>query len=118
VLELHDFNALKPNEPYYLAIFLVGAYQEVMGSFHNLFGLPNEAQIVIDADGRYHVTKLVPASKISDMLSFARYDKTQCVENFRRLLSSQINAGKLDASKASDAIQQYEAAVGGSTYLE
>ena len=118
VLELHDFNGLKPNEPYYLAIFLVGAYQEVMGSFHNLFGLPNEAQIVIDADGRYHVTKLVPASKISDMLSFARYDKTQCVENFRRLLSSQINAGKLDASKASDAIQQYEAAVGGSTYLE
>ena len=118
VLELHDFNALKPNEPYYLAIFLVGAYQEVMGSFHNLFGLPNEAQIVIDADGRYHVTKLVPASKISDMLSFARYDKTQCVENFRRLLSSQINIGKLDASKASDAIQQYEAAVGGSTYLE
>ena len=118
VLELHDFNALKPNESYYLAIFLVGAYQEVMGSFHNLFGLPNEAQIVIDADGRYHVTKLVPASKISDMLSFARYDKAQCLDNFRHLLSSQINNGKLDANQASNAVQQYEAAVGGSTYLE
>ena len=118
VLELHDFNALKPNESYYLAIFLVGAYQEVMGSFHNLFGLPNEAQIVINADGRYHVTKLVPASKISDMLSFARYDKAQCVENFRRLLSTQVNVGKLDANQAGNAVQQYEAAVGGSTYLE
>lgn len=118
VLELHDYNALNPNEPYYLAIFLVGAYQEVMGSFHNLFGLPNEAQIVIDSDGRYHITKLVPASKISDMLSFARYDKAQCIDNFRRLLGSQTSMGRLDATKASAAIQQYEAAVGGSTYLE
>ncbi len=118
VLELHGFNDRKPGEPYYLAIFLVGAYQEVMGSFHNLFGLPNEAQVVIDSDGRYHITKLVPASKISDMLAFARYDKAQCGENFRALITAQMKASKLDQVKADEAIQQYEAGVSGSTYLE
>src|SRR5204862_4694917 len=48
VLELHPF---RRDEPYYLALFLVGAYQEVMGSYHNLFGQTNEEQIVIDDDG-------------------------------------------------------------------
>ncbi len=120
VLELHNLNVKQRDatEPYYLAIFLVGAYQEVMGSFHNLFGLPNEAQVVIDTDGRYHITKLVPASKISDMLSFARYDKQQCAESFRGLISTQTKAGKLDQFQADEAIRQYEAGVGGSTYLE
>ena len=45
VLEVHD---LKPGEPYYLAMMLIGAYQEVMGNFHNLFGTTNEAHIIID----------------------------------------------------------------------
>ncbi len=120
VLELHNFNDKngQPREPYYLAIFLVGAYQEVMGSFHNLFGLPHEAQVVIDTDGSYHITKLVPASKISDMLAFARFDKTQCTESFRRLITAQLAAGKLNQTQADEAIQKYESGVSGSTYLE
>lgn len=80
-LEVPYFRA---GEPYYLAIFLVGAYQEVMGSFHNLFGLPNEAQVVLDEGGRYHVTKLVNGSRITDMLAFAKYDQNQLVETFRK----------------------------------
>ncbi|MEZ6136882.1 MAG: biosynthetic arginine decarboxylase [Pirellulaceae bacterium] len=70
-LELHNWD---PAEPYYLGIFLIGAYQEVMGSHHNLFGHPNEAHIAIDAEGRFHVTKIVPGSRIDDMMQFARYD--------------------------------------------
>ncbi len=59
-LELHNWHE---SAPYYLGIFLVGAYQEVMGSHHNLFGHPNEAHIVIDNDGRFHVTKIIPEAR-------------------------------------------------------
>lgn len=114
VLELHDFE----DQPYFVAIFLVGAYQEVMGSFHNLFGLPNEAQIVIDSNGRYHITKLVPGSKIADMLNFAKFDKLQCVENFSRQLSAQVANGKLAADQAASAAKLYEAEAARGTYLE
>src|SRR6266849_32725 len=68
VLELHPFTG----DPYYIAIFLVGAYQEVMGSNHNLFGRPNEAHVIIDTEGRYHIKKIVQGSRIGDMLVAAR----------------------------------------------
>lgn len=113
-LEVHPFTG----EPYYLAIFLVGAYQEVMGSYHNLFGLPNEAQIVIDAEGKYHITKLIPGHRVGDMISFARYDKTQAWERFRRFLSDRAAAGKLSPELVDTLARQYERDISLYTYLE
>lgn len=113
-LELHPFTG----QPYYLAIFLVGAYQEVMGSYHNLFGLPNEAQVVIDADGKYHITKIVPGSRVGDMIAFARYERAQAWENFRKLADTQVAAGRLSAEAAESVVDQYEAAINLYTYLE
>jgi arginine decarboxylase len=114
-LELHNW---EPNEPYYLGIFLVGAYQEVMGSHHNLFGHPHEAHIAIDNDGRYHVVKIVPGSNINDMMQFARYDHSQLSESFRRQLNHQIVAGKLTKEAAFELLQEYEGVAQQSTYLE
>ncbi len=114
VLELHKFEG----QPYFVALFLTGAYQEVMGSFHNLFGHPTEAQVVIDNDGHYHITKLIFGSRIADMLAVAKYDRQQCVENFQHQTAVQVASGKLDQIKAAAAITQYEHAVNGSTYLE
>lgn len=113
-LELHPFTG----NPYYLAIFLVGAYQEVMGSYHNLFGQPNEAQVVIDKDGQYHVTKIVPGSRIGDMISYARFEKTQAWENFRKMAQARVAAGKLDAETADALAKQYEGEINRYTYLE
>jgi arginine decarboxylase len=114
-LELHNWD---PAEPYYLGIFLVGAYQEVMGSHHNLFGHPNEAHIAIDNDGRYHVTKIVPGSRIDDMMTFARYDCAQLSESYRRQLSTQVAAGLLKQEEADGLLQEYEHGASRSTYLE
>jgi arginine decarboxylase len=114
VLEMHPFNG----QPYYLAIFLVGAYQEVMGSFHNLFGLPNEAHVVIDTDGRYHITKIVPGSRVGDMIAFARYDKAQALEHFREFAKARIAEGKLSPEAAQGVTEQYEADINRYTYLE
>ena len=115
VLELHPY---KEDEPYYLGMFLVGAYQEVMGSYHNLFGQTNEAQIVIDNDGKFHVTKIVPGSQVSDMLEFARYDPGRLQERFRSQLQAQVTAGTLPADQAELAAEQYTKAAGSQTYLE
>lgn len=114
-LELHNWD---PGDDYYLGIFLVGAYQEVMGSHHNLFGHPNEAHISIDNDGRYHVTKIIPGSRIDDMMQFARYDVAQLAESYKRQLSSQVSAGGLSQVEADSLLQEYEQVAGRSTYLE
>jgi len=115
VLELHPY---REGEPYYLAMFLVGAYQEVMGSYHNLFGQTNEAQVVIDADGRFHITKIVPGSKVSDMLTFARFDPAQLQEKFSKQLQARVEAGSLSREDAAKALADYTAAAGMQTYLE
>ncbi|MGE3317359.1 MAG: biosynthetic arginine decarboxylase [Planctomycetaceae bacterium] len=114
VLELHPFTG----QPYYLAIFLVGAYQEVMGSFHNLFGLPNEAHVVIDTDGRYHVTKLIPGSRVGDMIKFARYDKSQVVERFKQFAKDRVASGAIGPEVAEAIVHQYESDINRYTYLE
>lgn len=114
-LELHNW---KPNQPYYLGIFLVGAYQEVMGSHHNLFGHPHEAHIAIENDGRFHVTRIVQGSCITDMLHFAKYEPAQLVESYRKLLSVQVQSGALTEAAARDLVKQYEMGASKSTYLE
>jgi arginine decarboxylase len=108
----------REGEAYYLGIFLVGAYQEVMGSFHNLFGLPNEAHIAIDDGGRYHITKVIQGSRIAEMLQFARYDQNQLVEAFRRKLAAQAETGRITADDAARLAGEYDRAAGGTTYLE
>lgn len=116
--ETLDMPQWRDGEPYYLAIFLVGAYQEVMGSFHNLFGLPSEAQVVIDEGGKYHITKLIPGSRISEMVQFARYDQPLLVESFRRKLAVQVEAGRLTEEAAAKLAGEYDRAAQGTTYLE
>ncbi len=114
-LELPEW---RENEDYYLGLFLLGAYQEVMGSYHNLFGLPNEAQIFMESDGRFHVSKIVPGSRIQDMVSFARYDVPHLQDAFSKRIRSAIETGGCPAEKGDALIQQYIQAAQWTTYLE
>ncbi len=114
VLELHPFTG----DPYYIGIFLVGAYQEVMGSYHNLFGMPNEAHVNIDKDGRYHITRTVQGSRIGDMIAFARYDRSQAWENFRRMTKERVDGGHLTQDEADALVKRYEDDINRYTYLE
>lgn len=114
-LELHSWD---PSEPYYLGIFLVGAYQEVMGSHHNLFGHPNEAHIAVDLDGQFHVTQIVPGSRVSDMLEFARYDTDQLQHAYRHQLTEQVDQGNLAAEAVAELVDVYQRLADRSTYLE
>jgi arginine decarboxylase len=113
VLELHP---LEEGEPYYLALMLVGAYQEVMGNNHNLFGIPHEAHIHIDNDG-YIIRKVLVGSTLGEALASARYESTQLHEGFRQLVAEQVKDGDLDAKKAHSLIEYYESKIGAYTYL-
>jgi len=114
VLELHQFTG----DPYYIAIFLVGAYQEVMGSNHNLFGRPNEAHVIIDTEGRYHIKKIVQGSRIGDMLTVARYDKGQAWESMQQMIHTRVAGGLLSEDEAGSLMKQYESDINRYTYLE
>ena len=114
-LELPEW---RENEDYYIGLFLLGAYQEVMGSYHNLFGLPNEAQVFMESDGRFHVSKIVPGSRIQDMVSFARYDVPHLQESFGKRIRAAIESGNCPPEKGDALIQQYAQAAQWTTYLE
>lgn len=113
VLELHK---LVPGEAYYLAFALVGAYQEVMGNNHNLFGTPNEAQIHIDDDG-YLIKKVIRGDTIGDAVETAHYDRGQLHEGFRRQCAHRVNRGDLTEAQAAELVEFYESRIDSYTYL-
>ncbi|MBK9314758.1 MAG: biosynthetic arginine decarboxylase [Acidobacteria bacterium] len=115
VLEVHDLNE---NEPYYLSMLLIGAYQEVMGNFHNLFGTTNEAHVIISGDGEYHISRIIHGSQLGDMLNFAKYEKEFLQDGVRTLLNRQMKKGKLTEDEASELAEKYESHFTDYTYLD
>ena len=97
---------------------LIGAYQEVMGNFHNLFGTTNEAHVIVSGDGEYHISRIIPGSLVGDMLSFAKYENDFLQEGFRTLLNRQIKKGKLTEEQADRLVEDYVGYYNGYTYLD
>ncbi len=113
VLELHK---LVKNEPYYLAMMLVGAYQEVMGNNHNLFGVPHEAHIFIGEDGHI-IKKVIYGATLADALMAVRFDAVQLHDQFRRAVMARIKDGQLSTKEGNDLIEFYENQAESYTYL-
>ena len=113
VLELHK---LEKNEPYYLAMMLVGAYQEVMGNNHNLFGVPHEAHIHIGEDGHI-IKKVIYGATLADSISAVRFDAEQLHDQFRRAVMKRIKDGQLSAKEGNDLIDFYQDQAESYTYL-
>jgi arginine decarboxylase len=113
VLELHTLNE---DDPYYIAFMLVGAYQEVMGNNHNLFGAPNEAHIHIDEDG-YLIKKVVKGTTVGEALYRARYERGQLHEGFRRLVAQRVKRGDLSEAEGAGMVEFYESRINAYTYL-
>lgn len=113
VLELHS---LVKGEPYYLAMMLVGAYQEVMGNNHNLFGVPHEAHVYIGEDG-YIIKKVVQGATLGEAVSSVRFDPGHLHDTFRRSVLQRINDGDLANDEGSRVIDFYEKQVDSYTYL-
>ena len=112
-LELHGFN---PDEPYILGIFLTGAYQEILGDLHNLFGDTNTVHLRLSADGgKYEVADLVHGDTVTDVLAYVQFNSEALIANFRRKVAK---VSTLPRHEANAFIADYIAGLAGYTYLE
>jgi arginine decarboxylase len=112
-LELHK---LDPDEPYFLAFLLVGAYQEVMGNNHNLFGTPNEAQIHIDEEG-YLIKKVIRGTTVGEAAGRARYERGMLHDGFRRQVNQRIKDGEITEAEGAELVTFYESRFDAYTYI-
>tara|TARA_Y100001968_G_scaffold333671_1_gene398220 strand:- start:13209 stop:15170 length:1962 start_codon:yes stop_codon:yes gene_type:complete len=115
LLELHDF---KPNEDYLIGMFLGGAYQEVMGSLHNLFGSTNAAHIRIKDKGNYQVDHVVRGDSKAEVLKATEHNPEVLLERLRMSTESAIQKGSLKISDAQRLIEHIEISLRESTYLQ
>ena len=112
-LRLHP---LRQDEPYQLAVFLVGAYQEILGDLHNLFGDTHAVHVDID-DGRIKIGTVVKGDTLSEVLSYVQYDDRELMESLRGQVEDGLAAGYLSPAQVGETMNAYENALKGYTYL-
>lgn len=113
VLELHPF---KPGEPYYLGMFLNGAYQEIMGNLHNLFGDTNTVHIKLTPKG-YQIEHVVKGDTMKEVLGYVQYDAEDLVENIRRRCEQALLENQITIPESQLLLQNYERSLSRYTYL-
>ncbi len=114
-LRVHPF--AEGDAPYYLGVFLTGAYQEILGDLHNLFGDTDAVHISIHDSG-YTVDHYVPGDTVTEVLTYVQYGRAEMVDNVRQYTEESINAGKITKQEAKALIKHYEEGLSGYTYLE
>ncbi len=114
-LELHPYTT---GEPYFLAVFLVGAYQEILGDLHNLFGDVNAVHIEHDEQNGYSVRHVVEGDTVRDVLSYVSYDQRSLMERLRRAIERALADGKITFEQSAALVRHYEGGLAGYTYLD
>jgi len=114
VLELHPFG----EDDYSLGIFLVGAYQEILGDLHNLFGDTNTLHVSLGDDGGYHIDHVLTGDTVTDVLKYVSFDRDELVARVRRAAEKALRAGCLTFEESRNLLRVYEQGLAGYTYLE
>lgn len=113
-LELHT---VRPGEPYYLGFFLIGAYQEILGDMHNLFGDTNIVHVDTDVNGRPRLHHVVRGDRVQDVLSYVEYFEKDLLRDMRRHLEESLEQGHLTYEESALVWRRFESALSGYTYL-
>lgn len=108
---------LKPGEPYYLAVFLVGAYQEILGDMHNLFGDTNAVHVSVFKD-RYEIDQIIEGETVDEVLDYVQYNPKKLVRNLETWVTASMKAGTITPEEGRDFISTYRSGLFGYTYLE
>lgn len=114
VLPLH---ALKKNEPYYLGVFLVGAYQEILGDMHNLFGDTNAVHISVK-DGKYHIDQIFDGETVEEVLDYVQYNPKKLVRQLEIWVTKSVKENKISLEEGKEFLSNYRSGLYGYTYLE
>ncbi len=114
VLPIHS---LKKNESYYLGIFLVGAYQEILGDMHNLFGDTNAVHISVK-DGKYHIDQIIDGETVEEVLDYVQYNPKKLVRQLETWVTKSVKEGKISLEEGKEFLGTYRSGLYGYTYLE
>ena len=114
VLPIHS---LKKNESYYLGIFLVGAYQEILGDMHNLFGDTNAVHISVK-DGKYNIDQIIDGETVEEVLDYVQYNPKKLVRQLETWVTKSVKEGKISLEEGKEFLDTYRSGLYGYTYLE
>jgi arginine decarboxylase len=112
-LDVHD---LKPGEPYYLGMFLNGAYQEILGDLHNLFGDTNCVHVAA-TDYGYRVSHVIKGDSMTEVLRYVEYQPERMIESVRDQAETALSEGRMTLEQMRLFMSRYEDALGSYTYL-
>lgn len=119
-LSIHGIKPhLNSGKPYHLGVFMVGAYQDIMGDLHNLFGRVNEVHVFSDeqeTDG-YYIEEIIEGTSISEVLALVQYDKKELRRRLKRQIDSAIKSRNLKSSDGMRILQEYDSGLNDYTYL-
>jgi arginine decarboxylase len=113
-LPLHTFNG----EPYYLGAFLLGAYQEILGDLHNLFGDTNTVHVSLGESGEVILDAVVKGDTVREVLEYVQYSAHSLLEQFRKDVEIAVRDGKIGYEESGRLLRFYEDGLQGYTYLE
>jgi arginine decarboxylase len=114
VLEVHP---VQQGKPYYIAMFLLGAYQEILGDLHNLFGDTNAVHLSMDQDHGYRVERVIEGDTVSEVLTYVQYEKQDLIRRIRSRLEIAVRAGRINVKESGLLMKRYEEGLSGYTYL-
>lgn len=110
-------HSIKQKEPYYLGVFLVGAYQEILGDMHNLFGDTSAVHITVDKDG-YSIDQVIDGETVADVLDYVQYCPKRLVRTLETWVTRSLKEGKISLEEGKEFLSTYRSGLYGYTYLE
>ena len=110
-------HALKKTEPYYVAVFLVGAYQEILGDMHNLFGDTNAVHVSVYKD-RYEIDQVIDGETVAEVLDYVQFNPKKMVRSVETWVTSSMKAGIITPEEGREFLSNYRSGLYGYTYLE
>jgi arginine decarboxylase len=113
-LELHPYDG----RPYYLGAFLLGAYQEILGDLHNLFGDTNAVHVSLEEDGTYNVDAVIKGDTVREVLHYVQYSADELSAKMRKDVERAVRGGKISLEESRQFLRFYESGLEGYTYLE
>ena len=112
-----DLHPYKGDQPYYIGMFLVGAYQECLGNLHNLFGDTNAVHVEVDENGRPRITSIVEGDTIKEVLGYVQYTQEDLLYGIHGLIDRAVRQGDMSAEESAKFMQRYKESLSGYTYL-
>nr|WP_320036884.1 biosynthetic arginine decarboxylase [uncultured Bacteroides sp.] len=110
-------HSLKGKEPYYMGVFLVGAYQEILGDMHNLFGDTNAVHISVNEKG-YNIEQIIDGETVAEVLDYVQYNPKKLVRTLETWVTSSVKNGRISVEEGKEFLSNYRSGLYGYTYLE